>query len=131
MLRWGYFGAWAVGGAGLALSLAAAFTIGPFVLVLAALGIGVLVSRRPARGPAAFGAIAGPAVIVFWIAWLNRGGPGDVCSSSAHGESCTEEWSPWPFVAVGVVLLVVAVFLYVRAERRRGTTPAVRLSSSD
>lgn len=121
----GYFVAWAVAGAGLAMSIAGAFTIGLFVLVPTVVWIGVLVTRPGARGPAVFGALTGPAFVAFWIGWLNRDGPGDVCTSSPTESSCSEEWSPWPFAAVGVVLLIVAVLLYVRA-RRRGNSAAAR-----
>jgi hypothetical protein len=119
--RWGYFVAWAVAGAGVTLAFLAALSIGPYVLVLAAVWTGALLTRRSARGPAAFGAIAGAAAPAFWLAWTNRAGPGDVCTTTRSGSMCAEEWSPWPFGIVGAVLLATGVALYVwqlRGTRR-------------
>ena len=50
--------------------------------------------------------ILGIAVIAGYLGWLNRGGPGDVCTSTASSTSCTSETSPWPFVAVAALLVV-------------------------
>jgi hypothetical protein len=58
---------------------------------------------------------------LFYVAWVNRDGPGTVCHFDASGGSCSELWSPWPWLAGGVVLLSVgvAVFGYLdRAPRR-------------
>jgi hypothetical protein len=45
-----------------------------------------------------------------------------VCNAS--GTSCTEEWSPWPFLAVGVLLLVLGLVLFLRHERTQYPPPA-------
>lgn len=43
------------------------------------------------------------------------GGPGNVCTAN----SCVDEWSPWPWLAVGLVLVVLGFALFVRIIHRR------------
>src|SRR5689334_3008526 len=98
----------ALGGLGV-LSL---LTIGPILLLAAgALTVLCVVLRLLNRSVTALP--AGLAVPVLYLAWLNRRGPGDVCDANG----CTGEWSPWPFVAVAVVLLGVAVVLWAKYPR--------------
>jgi hypothetical protein len=54
---------------------------------------------------------------VLYVAWLNRDGPGQVCTSTATDTSCADEWSPWPFVALAVVLAGAGVVAFVRGRR--------------
>jgi hypothetical protein len=63
------------------------------------------------------GLLTGAAIPVVFVAWLNRDGPGEVCSRSATGESCGDEWSPWPFVVVALVLAVAGVLVFARGRR--------------
>jgi hypothetical protein len=61
-------------------------------------------------------------VILAYIAYLNRGGPGEICRATADGQICTERASPWPFLAAALVFVVASVVLFAvlrqRAERR-------------
>ncbi|MDT4911999.1 MAG: hypothetical protein QOC66_1127, partial [Pseudonocardiales bacterium] len=61
------------------------------------------------------------------IAYLNRHGPGDFCTRTASSESCEEQWSPWPWAAVGVALIVVGVVGCVRL--RNGRRRQARMAS--
>ncbi len=110
---------WLVVGALLGLGVAGILTIGIFVLPLAGIMIisGVLIPRLSNESQLA--AIAGLALPALYLAWLNRGGPGLVCTDS--GDTCTDQYSPWPFVAVAVVLLVVAAVLTQVVRRRVGS----------
>ncbi len=116
--RWLPFAAWAVTGAGAALALLTVLTIGPFVAVGTAIWTVALVRRPAARGPAAYGALAGPAVVLLYVAWLNRGGPGEVCAADRGGVRCQDEWSPWPWLAAGVLFAIASVVLYRLSSRR-------------
>jgi len=102
----------ALGGLGV-LSL---LTIGPLLLLATgALTVLCVVLRLLNRSITALP--AGLAVPVLYLAWLNRGGPGDVCDANG----CTGEWSPWPFVAVAVVTTVSLILLLVFAfSTKRG-----------
>jgi hypothetical protein len=75
---------------------------------------------RGGRTITAVGAVAGLGVVPLYVAYLNRGGPGNVCSTSASGQSCTTEWSPWPWLGAGVLLITarVAAFVLLRSRIR-------------
>lgn len=113
----GAFAAWVVVGAGLCLGVLSMLTIGPFVLLATFVLTGFLL-WRPGFGNAMAGLVTGAAVPLLWLAWLNRGGPGPVCTRSAGRVSCTDEWAPWPFLVVGAVLVVGGVVLFTRLVRR-------------
>ena len=91
--------AWAVAGALLALGVVAILSIGPFALAAAAVLIGLL-ARRAGLGTATAGLPCGAAAIPFYVAYLNRGGPGQVCTTPGSGNAltsaCVSELSPWP-----------------------------------
>lgn len=110
---------WAVVGAGGCLGVLSLLTIGPVVLLLTAVLTGVLLWRLDV-GWSMAGAISGAALPTLDVAWLNRGGPGNVCTAYADGgQSCVDAWSPWPFVAAGVLLLVTGVVVFARQRSRR------------
>lgn len=115
---WAY-GWWVLVGALAGIGVAGAPTVGPAFLA-PALGLAVvgLVMTR-LRNRSALGILGGLAAAPLYIGWLNRGGPGQVCTVSTTGTSCVDAWSPWPFVAVGVVLLVGCVVLVRRADHQR------------
>jgi hypothetical protein len=109
---------WVVVGALLGIGIAALLSIGVVLLLLAAV-LSVIGARMPALQNRSASAIpAGVGVAVLYLAWLNRGGPGEVCTSSANATTCQEAWSPWPFVAVAA-LLVAASVVMVRHFRRQ------------
>ncbi len=101
---------WLVVGALAGLGVAALLTIGPLLLVVAG-----LLALAGARIPALRGGVAaipaGVGLVALYLAWLNRSGPGDVCETTATEVHCSQQWSPWPFVAVAALLVAVSVFL--------------------
>jgi hypothetical protein len=119
----GTFLAWAATGACLGTGLLTAFTIGPFLLILAVIAAAVLIWRRR-LGIATTGAVSGLGLISFAIAYLNRQGPGQVCTTTATAQSCVTEWSPWPWLAAGALLISVglALFLALRRPASPGTS---------
>jgi hypothetical protein len=116
-LPWVWFTAWLLVGAGYALSFIAIASIGLFVLPLPVLATLLLVRRR--QGTSGLpGLISGLAVPVLYVAYLNRAGPGTICTTVTGGQECHDEWSPWPWLAVGVILFVVGVAAFIDRQRR-------------
>jgi hypothetical protein len=94
------------------------------VLAVLAVVLVVVAARSGRRLPPAhlaFLALSGAGVLPLVVAWLNRDGPGDVCTewSGTQCAASTEEWSPWPWLAVGVVLVAAGVVLTTLAVRHR------------
>jgi hypothetical protein len=111
---------WVLVGSLAAVGVAAAFTIGAFLLATAAAPgiLGIVLRRVDKRvSPAA---LIGSAAAPLYIAWLNRRGPGVVCDAIEGGVQCTEQWSPWPFVVGGLTLAAAAAVL-LRSVVGRGT----------
>jgi hypothetical protein len=121
---WPWFFAWFVLGAGYALSVLGALTIGVFILPFVVAGTIVVVRRSGSREGAA-GLISGLALPLLYVAYLNRDGPGTVCTSSAGGQSCTEEMNPWPWLALAAVLVIIGLLAF-QISRRRGRTAGAR-----
>jgi hypothetical protein len=99
-------------GAGFCFALASLPSIGIFVLPVAVLGLALLLSRPASRHGSAAGAICGLGLIPLCIAYLNWGGPGDVCTSTSAREACSQEWSPWPFLVSGLFLVAAGLALF-------------------
>lgn len=113
---WWAFGLWCVTGAGLCLGVLSILTIGFAVLFVTLVVCGFLL-WRVGFGPAITGIISGAAAPVLFVAWTNRDGPGSHCTVTGTSSSCTDEWSPWPFVVVAVAMLVAGVTSFVRLRR--------------
>lgn len=109
---------WVLTGAALSLGLLGAFTIGPFALLVAVVLIAVNL-RLGGANASAVGTVAGVGVILLYVAWLNRDGPGDVCVTTGTGGECTSEWSPWPWIGAGVLLIAAAPTAFALALRHR------------
>ena len=107
---------WLFAGTLVGLGAVSLLTIGPVLLLAGAVTVTVGCASRRLRGRSAVVAVAGLAIPVLYVAWLNRSGPGTVCEVTSTTSSCVEEWSPWPFVGVAV-LLVVACALVLRKLR--------------
>lgn len=114
---------WALVGAAGCLGLVSLLTIGVFVLPVALLAGGVLLWRTGMTRSVA-GLLSGAGVIPLYISWLNRDGPGTVCTSfgdpgdlTNSGESCVDQWSPWPWLVAGLACIAAGVILY-RVLRR-------------
>ncbi|MBM0277627.1 hypothetical protein [Micromonospora tarensis] len=108
---------WAVAGALLGFGLASILTIGLLLLLLAVLLAVAGFLLKPLRNHAAAAVLGGLGVAALYLAWLNREGPGRVCETTTTSTSCVEEWSPWPFLVVALLLITATVFL-VRLARR-------------
>ena len=73
---------WCVAGAGLCLGVVSLLSIGAFVLLATFMLCGFLLWRLE-FGWGMAGLLSGAAAPMFYLAWLNREGPGEVCHSDA------------------------------------------------
>jgi hypothetical protein len=118
---WGWFVAWFFAGALCALAVVGALTIGIFVIPIAGALIAFLATRRGATDGIS-GLVSGLGLPVLYVAFLNRDGPGNICTVSATGSSCTEQWSPWPWLLLGAALVCLGVVVLARSTRGRDGT---------
>ncbi len=121
---WGWFLAWLLVGACGGIGLAALLTVGAVFVVLAVAAAVLLLRKGPRH--AVVGAVSGLALPLFYLAYLNRGGPGEVCHAVTGGQSCTEEYTPVPFLVAGALLLAVGLVLHAMAGRHGSTDPMAR-----
>jgi hypothetical protein len=126
---WGWFAAWFGVGIGYAFSVIGALTVGPYLLPLP-VALTILLLRRPATRVGLPGLVSGLSFPVFYVAYLNRGGPGDVCSTTGSGQSCTTEWNPWPWVAVAVLLLALGAVVIVIQQHRHDDLRSTAVSEA-
>ena len=115
---------WGLVGALAAFGIAGLATIGLFLLALASVLVAVAFAVPALRRPSVPGFLVGLSTAPLYIGWLNRGGPGTVCTSTADSTMCSDLWSPWPFVAVGVLLAGAGVALLVVTRRRAPVRPS-------
>ncbi len=102
--------AWAAVGAAICMGFLSILTIGVVLLVLGGAG-GVLLLRSAVSRTGWPGLVVGAALPLLYVAFLNRGGPGTVCTTTALEQRCDQQWSPWPWVGAAVLLAVVFVAL--------------------
>ncbi|RKS80256.1 hypothetical protein CLV35_0681 [Motilibacter peucedani] len=111
---------WALAGVCSSATLLAAFTAWSLAGVAGAVLLGWVAVRHHGSGRAALGLLLGLAACLLLVAWLNRNGPGTVCSTDAAGSTtCTDEWSPWPWLAAALLLAALAVGGVLGARRDR------------
>ncbi|HEY8647109.1 MAG TPA: hypothetical protein VIL77_14660 [Gaiellaceae bacterium] len=106
--------AWVIVGCALALGVIS-FAIGPLVLVPAALVAALMVSRPQARR-GAYGALIGVGLLLLFVAYVNRDGPGTTCWQHGTTMGCGEHLNPLPWLFLGLAF-VVGGFVAYRLRR--------------
>jgi hypothetical protein len=114
-----WFIAWMLVGAGYALGLLSVLSIGAYVLLITVVATFVLATRAGNRVGLP-GLVSGLSFPLFYVAYLNRSGPGTICTTTATSQTCSDQWSPWPWIVVGILLLVSGCVWFAMANRRRG-----------
>jgi hypothetical protein len=120
---WPFF-AWAAVGAGACLALLGVLSIGLFVLPLVLAALIALLLWPGGRTVAALGAVSGLGLVPLFVAYLNRGGPGNVCTTTATSQSCTTEWSPWPWLGAGLALVALGAVAFGLLRARLSQAPS-------
>ncbi len=116
---WVKFLLWAASGAGVGLVLAGAFTVYSVVGLVVAAGAAVAAALVAGSTFSAIGVVPGLGVWALVIGFLNISGPGDVCTQSQSGVTCTQQWPPAPFWVIGAALILVPVLAFAGHQRRR------------
>jgi hypothetical protein len=111
--RW--FALWVVVGCALALGVIS-FAIGPLVLIPAVV-VAALLARKPNARRAAHGALTGIGLLLLFVAYVNREGPGVTCWQHGTTMGCGEHLNPLPWLLLG--LGFVAGGLVAHRLRRR------------
>ena len=119
---------WALAGAAFSVGVIALLSIGVVFLGVAVAMAIVGASWSRLRNRSAYLALVGAAAAPLLLAWLNRDGPGRVCHVDGTTTACGEQWSPWPFLVVAVLLVAAGTALARRAPAGPGR-PAMPLNS--
>jgi len=114
---WAWFVAWSFIGAGSTIVILGALTIGPLVLPVVIVATALLATRRDSRQGLP-GLLSGLSAPLFYVAYVNREGPGTICTVSTTGGGCTEHLNPWPWFVVASILLFAGVLVFAFAEHR-------------
>jgi hypothetical protein len=127
MRAFGWFLAWSAVGGAYAMVLAGALTIGICFLPVAVIAT-ILLARTRRSFPGLVGLIAGPGLLLVYIGYLNRGGPGLGCVTNGGGDQvCTQRYSPWPFLVIGLVLMLGSVALFSLIQHRTRVGSGTRI----
>ena len=81
----------------------------------------VLLARRKAPRAALAGLVAGFGFPPLYVAFLNRDGPGQLCSYGGFLQTtttCAQLLNPWPWSAIGLLFIIAGVALFLVASRR-------------
>jgi hypothetical protein len=113
---WIYFVLWMLVGGSYAMVIVGAFSIGIFFIPAAVIATVFLV-RKPSSRRGISGLFGGLALPLFYVAYLNRDGPGMSCrttqSTEGVGQTCGQEWNPWLWLGAGLILLGVGIAIFV------------------
>jgi hypothetical protein len=97
-------------------------SLGLLLLVPAVIGAAVLGASAAARR-AAWGVLFGQGLLLLYVAYVQRDGPGTTCWQTAAAGGCEEHLDPRPWLVIGLVLMFVGVTAHVwsseRVRRRR------------
>src|SRR5712691_1347393 len=106
--RW--FWVWALLGC-----LAALGFVSLGVLVLAPVAvIGGLMASKPAIVRSAFGLLTGVGVLLLYIAWVQRAGPGTTCWRTDTASGCDQHLNPLPWLLAGIATFIGGIVGHAR-----------------
>ena len=85
------------------------------VLILAPVAaVAAVMASRPAIRSSAFGFVTGAGLLLVYVAWLQRAGPGTTCWHTATASGCDEHLNPLPWLFAGLVLVAAGVVGHAR-----------------
>lgn len=115
---YGWFCAWMPVGAIASLTVLGAFSI-LGLIALPAAALAAWPAGRHSNGTGASGIVSGLGVPCLYVAYLNRQGPGNVCTNYAGGgQSCTQEYNPLFWAAVATILIVTGLIIFAAQQHQ-------------
>jgi hypothetical protein len=111
-----WFVAWVMVGVGLGLGVSVLGVFAVPVALLAAVVLGV----RHHGGRAALGALVGVGLLLLYVAYVQRKGPGTVSWHTATASGSDQYLDPRPWLVAGLLLVVGGVAAYAWRRRRAG-----------
>jgi hypothetical protein len=118
--RTGWFLAWVLVGVALAFGVLSIASVGIFVLPVAVIA-GAVLALRPAARRQLAGAVVGAGLPLLYVAYLNRSGPGTVCTTHAGNQSCVDESNPWVWLTAALAIIAVGAFASFARRGDRGS----------
>ena len=109
-----WFVAWVVVGVGLGLGVSVLGVFAAPVALLAA----VVLSVRHHAGRAALGALVGVGLLLLYVAYVQRKGPGTVSWHTATASGANQYLDPRPWLVAGLLLVVGGLVAYAWRGRR-------------
>ena len=117
-----WFGGWVVLGVGFAFGFVS-FPLAWFPVGLLAL----LLGRDQRRMQAAWGSVTGVGLLLLYVAYVQRHGPGEYChaigTAKYPGTECGDYMDPRPWLFAGIILVVGGVVCFVVQRHRRHRPP--------
>jgi len=105
-----WFWAWVLVGCAAALGT---LSFGPILTAPVLLVAALMASREEARR-AAFGLLTGVGMLLLYVAWVQRAGPGTTCWSNGTASGCDEHLNPLPWLVAGVALVIAGAVAHAR-----------------
>jgi hypothetical protein len=119
---WPWFGAWTLVGAAYVVAIVGILSIGLFAFPVA-IAATVLLGRWRYPVPGIFGLVSGFGLPFLFVAYLNRRGPASCNSPANVGHDCAQLWNPWPWLAIGLVVMLAGVGLFIWQSRSSDVVP--------
>jgi amino acid transporter len=111
---WGWFWAWVVVGVASALGFV---SLALLALVPALILGAVLATSRDARR-SVMGVLTGQGLVLLFVAYVQRDGPGTTCWHTATASGCAEHLDPRPWLVLGSVLLLAGIVGHAMLAKR-------------
>jgi hypothetical protein len=94
-----------------------AVSLGPLLLVPVAI-LAAVMAARTSRG-SAFGLLTGVGLLLLFVSYLNREGPGTTCWQRGTAGGCDEHLNPLPWLVLGLGLVVAGIGAFGVTRSRR------------
>lgn len=107
---WGWFSVWALLGSAAALGTV---SLGSLLLAPSVL-VGVFLWVRSGVRRSAFGLLTGAGILLLYVAWVQREGPGTTCWRTATASGCDQHLNPLPWLVAGAALVVSGFVVHAR-----------------